>query len=167
LFYFRVVQPRVGEGEIEDSRPPRFANIVGAVFLGSATLSYAVGFVGLGQALGGIVAVLALLAASTGLCVGCEIYRIGARLRGIRSGSIDVIDLRELGVEGKDEVVVEFTHPLCTGCRELEYKLTARGERPLLIDISEKPELAHRYNVGVVPLAFRVDASGRVVERLA
>ncbi|MEA2476778.1 MAG: hypothetical protein QOC87_977 [Actinomycetota bacterium] len=167
VFYFEVVQPRLGEGEIEDSRPPRFANIVGAVFLSSATLSYAFGFVGVGQVLGGMVAVLALLAASTGLCVGCELYKIGARMRGIRSGTIDVIDLQELGVDGTDDVVVEFTHPLCTGCRELEFKLTARGDRPILIDISEKPEIAHRYNVGVVPLAYRVDASGRVVERLA
>lgn len=167
VLYFEVVQPRVGEGEIEDSRPPRFANIVGAVFLSSATISYAAGLTGLGQVLGGIVAVLALLAASTGLCVGCEIYRLGARLRGIRSGAIDVIDLRDLGIEGQDDIVVEFTHPLCTGCRDLERKLTSEGSRPVLIDISEKPELAHRYNVGVVPLAYRVDASGRVVERLA
>lgn len=167
VFYFEVVQPRVGEGSIEDSRPPRFANIVGAVFLTSATLAYAAGFVGIGEVLGGIVAALALLAASTGLCVGCEMYKIAARMRGIRSGTIDVIDLRDLGVEGTGDVVVEFTHPLCTGCKELEYQLTARGDRPILIDISDKPEIAHRYNVGVVPLAYRVDASGRVVERLA
>ncbi len=30
--YFELVQPRFGEGEIEDGRPPRFANIVGAAF---------------------------------------------------------------------------------------------------------------------------------------
>src|SRR5438093_10003926 len=29
LLYFEVLQPRFGEGPIEDSRPPRFANIVG------------------------------------------------------------------------------------------------------------------------------------------
>ncbi|MDQ3878427.1 MAG: DUF4395 family protein [Actinomycetota bacterium] len=167
VFYFEVVQPRLGEGDIEDARPPRFANVVGAVFLTSATIAYALGFVGLGITLGGIVAVLALLAATTGLCVGCELYRIGARLRGVRSGTIDVIDLRDLGVDTDGELVVEFTHPLCTGCKELEDKLTLEGERPILIDISEKPDLAHRYNVGVVPLAYRVDASGRVVERLA
>src|SRR5690349_7974031 len=28
VFYFKVLQPRIGEGRIEDSRPPRFANIV-------------------------------------------------------------------------------------------------------------------------------------------
>lgn len=38
----------------------------------------------LGAGLGMLVAWLALLAASTGLCVGCELYRVGASLRGIR-----------------------------------------------------------------------------------
>jgi len=33
VLYFEFVQPRLGEGDIEDARPPRFANIVGAVFL--------------------------------------------------------------------------------------------------------------------------------------
>src|SRR5262245_21642145 len=39
LLYFEVIQPRLGEGPIEDSRPPRFANIIGAaVLLSSAAL---------------------------------------------------------------------------------------------------------------------------------
>ena len=37
LAYFELVQPRFGEGPLEDSRPPRFANIVGAAFLTAAT----------------------------------------------------------------------------------------------------------------------------------
>src|SRR5205085_3334580 len=40
LAYFELVQPRFGEGPLEDSRPPRFANLVGAVFLGAATAAY-------------------------------------------------------------------------------------------------------------------------------
>src|SRR5919109_4934664 len=40
LFYFEVIQPRFGEGPIEDARPPRFANLLGLVFLGSATALY-------------------------------------------------------------------------------------------------------------------------------
>src|SRR3990172_3271043 len=43
LFYFKVLQPRFGEGRIEDSRPPRFANLVGAVFMMSATLLFLLG----------------------------------------------------------------------------------------------------------------------------
>ena len=82
LLYFEVIQPRIGEGPIEDSRPPRFANLVGAIFLLGATAAYLAGFGGVGLVLGTIVAALALLAASTGLCVGCEMYRIAAKTRG-------------------------------------------------------------------------------------
>src|SRR6266516_379920 len=28
VFYFEVVQPRIGEGRVEDGRPPRFANML-------------------------------------------------------------------------------------------------------------------------------------------
>src|SRR5438093_5326818 len=128
LLYFEVIQPRIGEGPIEDSRPPRFANIVGAVFLGAATAAYLAGVTIIGQALGLIVAALALLAATTGLCVGCEIYRFAARVRGVRAKRIDSVDLAELGASaGSGEIVVEFTHPLCTDCRSLEAELRASG----------------------------------------
>jgi len=82
LAYFELVQPRVGEGPLEDARPPRFANLVGAVFLTSATVAYAAGLATVGAVLGGIVAALALLAASTGFCTGCEAYKLGSFLLG-------------------------------------------------------------------------------------
>ncbi len=80
--YFELVQPRFGEGPLEDSRPPRFANIVGAVFLTAATLAYVVGLSTVGLVLGAIVAALALLAATTGFCTGCEAYKLGCWLTG-------------------------------------------------------------------------------------
>jgi hypothetical protein len=80
--YFELVQPRFGEGPLEDSRPPRFANLVGAAFLGAATLAYAAGLPLVGVVLGSIVAGLALLAAATGFCTGCEAYKLGCRLSG-------------------------------------------------------------------------------------
>jgi drug/metabolite transporter (DMT)-like permease len=82
LAYFDLVQPRVGEGPLEDARPPRFANLVGAVFLTAATVAYAAGLTTLGAVLGGIVAALALLAATTGFCSGCEAYKLGSFLLG-------------------------------------------------------------------------------------
>src|SRR5207237_4151013 len=78
----RARAARFGEGPLEDARPPRFANLVGAVFLTSATVAYAAGFATLGAVLGGTVAALALLAAATGFCTGCEAYKLGSFLVG-------------------------------------------------------------------------------------
>jgi drug/metabolite transporter (DMT)-like permease len=80
--YFALVQPRVGEGPLEDSRPPRVANIVGFVFLAAAAANYALGARTTGLVVGSIVAALALLAAVTGFCTGCEAYKLGYRLTG-------------------------------------------------------------------------------------
>lgn len=83
LFYFEVVQPRFGEGPLEDSRPPRFANQVGLGVLSGASIAFAVGLPVVGTALGLLVAGLALLAATTGFCLGCWMYRVAAPLLGI------------------------------------------------------------------------------------
>lgn len=82
LAYFELVQPIFGEGPLEDSRPPRFANMVGAVFLSAAAVAWAAGFATVGAALGVLVAALALLAASTGFCAGCEAYKLGSLFLG-------------------------------------------------------------------------------------
>ena len=81
--WFDVLQPRLGEGRIEDAHLPRFANIIGAVFLTVSSIILYAGFSTIGWALALIVAALALLAATTGLCVGCEMYVLLARIRGI------------------------------------------------------------------------------------
>jgi hypothetical protein len=82
LFYFEVLQPRFGEGPLEDARPPRFANMVGAAFLTAASVAYLGGWAAVGAALGAIVATLALLAAATGFCAGCTAFKLGYRLTG-------------------------------------------------------------------------------------
>jgi hypothetical protein len=84
VFYFEVLQPRFGEGPLEDSRPPRFANGVGLVVLAVAAVAWAAGWETVGAALGLLVAALALLAASTGFCAGCTAYRVGHVLTGRR-----------------------------------------------------------------------------------
>ncbi len=167
VFYFEVVQPRLGEGRLEDSRPPRFANQVGAVFLWAATVASAAGLTGVGVALGGAVAALALLAATTGLCAGCVLYQVAARLRGVRRGVIDRVDLAELGVPAGQGAVVQFTHPLCADCQVLTARLRAAQHGPVLIDVSRRPDLARKYGVAVVPLAVRVGADGAVLGRVA
>ena len=84
VFYFEMLQPRLGEGPLEDSRPPRFANMVGLGFLGAASVAYLVGWTTLGAVLGGIVAALALLAALTGFCAGCNAFKLLCALTGRR-----------------------------------------------------------------------------------
>ncbi len=80
--YFELIQPRFGEGPLEDSRPPRAANVVGLVVLAAASVAYAIGLDTVGAGLGILVAALALLAAVTGFCTGCEAYKLGCLLRG-------------------------------------------------------------------------------------
>jgi hypothetical protein len=167
LAYFELVQPRLGEGPVEDSRPPRFANMVGVLVLGAATLAYALGPETAGAALGLLVAGLALLAAATGLCAGCEIYRLGARLRGVRSHRLDRIELGELGLAPTGEVVVQFTHPLCSDCTTLERRFRDEGLEVVTVDVSRRPELARKYGVALVPTAVAVSSTGAVLARLA
>ena len=166
--YFDVIQPHSGEGPIEDSRPPRFANQVGVAFLGAASLAHLAGLAAIGWGLGLIVAALALLAATTGLCVGCEMYKLGARLRGIRPGNILRVDLAELGAERHEgETVVQFTHPLCTDCHALEDELRSAGSRIVMVDVSRRPELARKYGIALVPTAVAVGPEGFVTRRIA
>jgi hypothetical protein len=82
VLYFEVVQRLFGEGPLEDSRPPRFANLVGAVVLGLATAAFLLGWETVGVVLGALVAALALLASATGFCTGCEAYKLGYALTG-------------------------------------------------------------------------------------
>jgi hypothetical protein len=168
LAYFKLVQPRFGEGPLEDSRPPRLANMMGVTFLGLAAASWWLGAEGVGTALGLLVAGLALLAASTGLCVGCEIYRLSARLRGISPRHNDHIDPADLpALDGAREAYVEFTHPLCAECRVWEERL-GTSERPLVtLDVRERPDLARKYGINVVPTVFSVAADGTLLRRLA
>ena len=167
LLYFELVQPRVGEGPLEDARPPRFANTVGAVVLTGASVAHATGLSTVGWALGLLVAGLALLAAATGVCVGCELYRLGAHWRGIRSNRLDEIELSDFGVAPGGDVVVQFTHPLCTDCRTLERRLRTEGREVVTVDVSERPELARKYGVALVPTAVAVSPAGHVTARIA
>ena len=81
LAYFELIQPRFGEGPLEDSRPPRIANMVGYAVLTAASVALR-GRLRTCSAPGSalVVAALALLAAITGFCTGCEAYKLGCRL---------------------------------------------------------------------------------------
>ncbi len=85
LVYSHLIRPRLDPpAQMEDPRPPRFAAAVGVVVLSAATIALVAGLGLLGWALTLVVAVLAGLAAASGICVGCEIWLFMARRRGVR-----------------------------------------------------------------------------------
>ncbi|CAN5268110.1 hypothetical protein BH24CHL10_BH24CHL10_13720 [soil metagenome] len=166
--YFELVQPHFGEGLIEDSRPPKFAHQIGFAVLTTATVAHAIGLTAIGIGLGWLVAALALLAATTGFCAGCEVYRNGARLRGIRRRDLDRVELAELGAPiTAGEMMVAFSHPLCTDCRTVIGELEA-GSRPFVsVNVQDRPDLARNYGIALVPTVVRVAADGRVLQQMA
>lgn len=80
LIYRSAVRPRLAPpAELEDARPPRFAQTVGLAFavvglIGAITGLSALFYVAIGFAL-----VAALLNAIFNFCLGCEIYLLGKR----------------------------------------------------------------------------------------
>jgi hypothetical protein len=168
LAYFELIQPRFGEGELEDSRPPRLANAMGFAFLTAAALVWWLGSPAAGTVLAAVVASLASLAAVSGFCAGCELYRLSARLRGISPKRHDRIDPADLdSLDGYHRVFVEFTHPLCGACREWERRLAGETDPLVKVDVRERPDLARKYGVAIVPTVFSVAADGTVLKRLA
>jgi hypothetical protein len=75
--YVRWLRPRLaGPVETESAAPPRFAQLLGVAFLTLATALFVIGWAvaAWGVALG--VFALALLAATTRICVGCMLYEL-------------------------------------------------------------------------------------------
>lgn len=160
LAYFELVQPRIGEGPIEDSRPPRFANQIGLGVLSAASLAHLAGLETLGWLLGLTVAALALLASITGFCAGCEMYKLGARIRGIYGDSLHRVDRSDFDVTGDQAVTVLFSHPLCTDCHRVEKDYRDRDEVLIGIDVRERRDLARKYGVSIVPTLVLVEPDG-------
>ncbi len=79
--FARLVRPRLGPPrELEDPRPPRFAQLVGLTFTGAALVAVLAGLPLLGLILTAGALIAALLNAAFGLCLGCEMYLIIVRL---------------------------------------------------------------------------------------
>lgn len=81
---FRLVKRRLDLGpppETEPEGPPRFAQACGLAFAGAGLVALLLGAELVGWVLVGLVLALSTLLAATGLCVGCELYLIGQRLR--------------------------------------------------------------------------------------
>jgi len=89
VIYRRFVQPKLGKPtDLEDPRPPRFAQSVGLMFavvglVALLTGATTVAFVAVGAALAA-----AFLNAAFNFCLGCEMYLIGRRILGRSSASV-------------------------------------------------------------------------------
>lgn len=76
-----LVRPRLtAPAELEDPAPPRFAQTVGLAFALVGLIGYLTGAELLGAVAVGFALAAALLNATIGFCLGCEMYLIGRRL---------------------------------------------------------------------------------------
>lgn len=67
--------------EPEEEAPPRFAQLMGLIFLSVATVGiYGLESRAVGWTFGLIVAALQGLLGVSGICIGCEVYLVGRRL---------------------------------------------------------------------------------------
>lgn len=81
---FRVAKRRLDLGPppaTEPEAPPRFAQTCGLAVGGAGLIAVLVGATTLGWLLVGLVLALSTLLATTGLCIGCELYLLAARVR--------------------------------------------------------------------------------------
>jgi hypothetical protein len=77
----RFVRPRLAPpAELEDPRPPRFAQGLGLAFAGVGLVAAAAGATPVFLVATGLALAAAFLNAVFGLCLGCELYLIGRRL---------------------------------------------------------------------------------------
>jgi hypothetical protein len=82
LLFRRFVRPRLGPpAELEDERPPRFAQAVGFTFAAVGALGYLTGASWLGIAATAFALAAAFLNAAFGYCLGCEVYLLAVRGR--------------------------------------------------------------------------------------
>lgn len=84
VFFRTVVRPRIGApNQTEDARPPRFAQLVGLLFTAGALTAFILGGTTVGLVLTAFALVAALLNATVGLCLGCEMYLAFRRIYGV------------------------------------------------------------------------------------
>ncbi|HQY34687.1 DUF4395 domain-containing protein [Actinotalea sp.] len=85
LAYRRLVRPRLAPpAELEDPRPPRFAQRVGLVITGTGLLLVLAGVPAAGPIAAAVALVAAFLNAAFGFCLGCELYLLLQRVRAPR-----------------------------------------------------------------------------------
>jgi hypothetical protein len=169
--YFSLIQPRLGAGTAEDKRAPTFAQAMASTWLFASFVCIQAGAPNLGWGLALTLAAAAALAAATGFCLGCYTYRLLARARRIEALRVPRIDpadvpIPKVGANG-EPAIVGFSHPLCHECQIWDERL-AKGSTPYVkVDVRERPELAKRYGIALVPTILEVAGDGKVLRQLA
>jgi thiol-disulfide isomerase/thioredoxin len=114
-----------------------------------------------------IVAVLALV-------VGALVTRRQGRARSVAAG--DVLTAGDLRIEsgglGRGATLLQFSSPVCSGCRQArrvlgEVAAARAGVVHLEIDAEQRLDLVRRLRVSGTPTTFVLDGAGRVSARLA
>lgn len=83
-----LVRPRLAPpAELEDPRPPTFSQLVGLVVTGAGLVLALLGVGGAVVVAAALAFVAAFLNAAFGLCLGCELYLLLARLRAPRAAA--------------------------------------------------------------------------------
>ncbi|MCV7280587.1 DUF4395 domain-containing protein [Mycolicibacterium flavescens] len=81
LLFARLIAPRLGPVTDREPAPPlRFAQFVGFVFAGVGVAGFALGVPTLGLIAAGLALAAAFLNAAFGICLGCQIYPLVARI---------------------------------------------------------------------------------------
>ncbi|HEX2214372.1 MAG TPA: DUF4395 domain-containing protein [Mycobacterium sp.] len=86
LLFRRFVAPRLGPVTDTEPAPPlRFAQLVGFVFAVAGVVGFAAGHLLVGLVATGLALVAAFLNAAFGVCLGCQVYPLVARVRNATS----------------------------------------------------------------------------------
>jgi len=89
VLFKRFVRPRLAPpAELEDEAPVRFAQVVGLGFAVGGAVSFYAGASVAGLVFTGFALVAALLNASIGLCLGCEVYLFYKRLTNPKGATV-------------------------------------------------------------------------------
>ncbi len=158
---FRRIAPPADD--LEPAAPPRFAQALAAASLAVALALFALDQTTAAWILTGVVAAVALFSAISGICVGCEAYRLMLAARG---GADDV--RRALGLEGSGPWLVVLTAPGCARCEPVARRLerAAGGRTVVRVSLAEHPRAA-ALPVRSVPAALAVGGDGRLREARA
>jgi hypothetical protein len=152
---FRRIAPPTGD--LEPVAPVRFAQWMAAAFLALALVLLAVGADLAGWIVVGLVAAIALFSAISGICVGCEIYRLLL----VRRGGAPADVREDLGLTGDGPWLVVLTAPGCARCEPVARDLErVAGDREVhRVSLREHPR-AGSLPVRSVPAALAVARDG-------